>query len=57
MTKVIEVKNIRKYYLKASEYSLNDISLTINKGVKLGIFGPNGAGKTTLISIRLLQVV
>ena len=33
MTKVIEVKNIRKYYLKASEYSLDHISLTINKGI------------------------
>lgn len=56
MTKVIELKNIKKYYYKASEYSLNDISLTINKGVRLGIFGPNGAGKTTLMSI-LCQII
>ena len=56
MTKVIEVKNIKKHYPKASEYSLDHISLTINKGIKLGVFGPNGAGKTTLISM-LCQII
>ena len=31
--------------------ALNNISLTVNKGDKIGIVGPNGSGKTTLLKI------
>ena len=51
MTSVIEIRDISKLYSKSEEYSLKDVSFTINFGDKIGIFGPNGAGKTTLISI------
>jgi ATP-binding cassette subfamily F protein uup len=32
---------------------LGDVSLTVERGDKIGIIGPNGAGKTTLIRILL----
>jgi ABC-type polysaccharide/polyol phosphate transport system ATPase subunit len=32
-------------------YALNDISLVIHTGEKVGIVGPNGSGKTTLLKI------
>ena len=51
MEQVVEIKNISKTYKGAHEKSLNNISFSINKGDKIGVFGPNGAGKTTLMSI------
>lgn len=51
MTSVIELHNVSKKYAKATRFSLENISFSIQKGEKLGIFGPNGAGKTTLMSI------
>lgn len=51
MTNVIELHSVSKKYAKSTRFSLEDISFTIQKGEKLGVFGPNGAGKTTLMSI------
>lgn len=51
MTNVIELHNVSKKYAKSSRYSLEELSFSIIKGEKLGVFGPNGAGKTTLMSI------
>lgn len=51
MTNVIELHNVSKKYPKSSRFSLEDITISIQKGEKLGVFGPNGAGKTTLMSI------
>ena len=51
MTNVIELHNVSKKYAKSSRYSLEELSFSIVKGEKLGVFGPNGAGKTTLMSI------
>ena len=51
MTNVIELHSVSKLYPKSSQFSLEDISFSIKKGEKLGVFGPNGAGKTTLMSI------
>ncbi|MCU4155829.1 ABC transporter ATP-binding protein [Carboxylicivirga sp. A043] len=48
---IIQIDQLSKRYKEASEYSLKDVSFTINAGDKFGVFGPNGAGKTTLISI------
>ncbi|CAG4994866.1 Linearmycin resistance ATP-binding protein LnrL [Dyadobacter sp. CECT 9275] len=47
----IEISNISKRYKSSQEYSLRDVSLTINQSDVFGLLGPNGAGKTTLISI------
>jgi ABC-2 type transport system ATP-binding protein len=48
---LIKVDDISKKYKDSEEYSLRNVSFSINRGDKFGILGPNGAGKTTLISI------
>lgn len=48
---IIEIRNLYKKYKNAEYFSVNDISLSIEKGEIFGLLGPNGAGKTTLISI------
>lgn len=51
MENLIEIKNLYKKYKNAEDFSVNDISLNIEKNEIYGILGPNGAGKTTLISM------
>ena len=46
---IIEVQNVTKKY--SNHLALDDISLSIRKGIVYGLLGPNGAGKTTLIRI------
>ncbi len=46
---VIEIKNLSKKFGRF--YAVNDINLTIPKGVIIGILGPNGAGKSTTMKI------
>jgi ATP-binding cassette subfamily F protein uup len=46
---VIEAKNISKTYGERS--IVNDFSIRIQRGDRIGIVGPNGSGKTTLISM------
>lgn len=46
---VVEVKNLS--CLSGSQFLLNNISWTINKGEQGIVFGRNGCGKTTLLSI------
>ncbi|WP_179474620.1 ABC transporter ATP-binding protein [Chryseobacterium sp. H1D6B] len=48
---MIEIKNLYKKYKNSEEFSVNNISLNIDKNEIYGILGPNGAGKTTLISM------
>ena len=43
----LEVKNLEVFYGKAC--SLNNVSLSVEKGSVIGIIGPNGAGKSTLL--------
>lgn len=46
---ILEAKNVVKRY--AEHTALNDVSISIPKGVIYGLLGPNGAGKTSLIRI------
>src|SRR6266545_957224 len=44
---VIEINGLRRRF--GSKLALNDVSLTVSRGVVFGLVGENGAGKTTLI--------
>jgi ABC-type multidrug transport system, ATPase component len=44
----VEIKNLSQKYLKSKNKSLDNINMTINKGI-FGLLGENGAGKTTLL--------
>ena len=46
---VIEAKNISKSY--GPRTIVNDFSIKITRGDRIGIVGPNGSGKTTLLNI------
>lgn len=47
----IEFKNVWFKYPQAEDYTLKDVSLTLNSGEKMSIVGQNGAGKTTFIKL------
>jgi len=46
-TKLLEARNIVYYYEGNKTPSLDNVSITIKKGVKTAILGGNGAGKST----------
>ena len=48
---MIEINHLYKSY--GRQVVLDDINLSIQKGVITGLLGPNGAGKTTLVSILI----
>lgn len=52
MTKVLEVKNIEKYYKNKGSLNkaVDGISFDVNKGEYIGIMGASGSGKTTLLN-------
>ena len=47
----IEFKNVFFSYADSNEYSLSNISLTINKNETIGIIGGTGSGKSTLVNL------
>ena len=47
MNKVLEVKNLTKYY--GNTLGVKDLSISLNEGEIFGFIGPNGAGKSTTI--------
>ena len=49
----IEVRNLSFRFEDSDHDTLLDLSLTINKGEKVGINGTSGAGKTTLLNLLL----
>lgn len=52
MEKILEVKNIEKYYGNKTNLTkaINNISFNVNKGEFIGIMGASGSGKTTLLN-------
>lgn len=52
MSKVLEVKNIEKYYGNKSNLTkaIDNISFDVSKGEFIGIMGASGSGKTTLLN-------
>ncbi len=53
MEPVIELRSLSKNY--GDFRALQEVSLTIEKGMIFGLLGPNGAGKSTLIKILSCQ--
>ncbi len=51
MQSIIQITSLSKKYKEADDFSLNNLTLSINEGQIFGLLGPNGAGKTTLISM------
>lgn len=51
MSSVLEVTNISKTF--SGIVALDDLSLTVDEGERVGLIGPNGAGKTTLFNCVL----
>jgi len=52
-TKSIDIQNISHSYNDSENNSLNDISISIKKGERIGIIGKSGAGKSTFIDVIL----
>jgi ABC-type multidrug transport system fused ATPase/permease subunit len=51
--KKIELRNVSFKYSAKSKQVLNDISISIPKGSKIGLIGPTGAGKSTLADVLM----
>ena len=53
MNKLLEIKNLRKYYHdpKSEILAIDNISLTINENEFISIVGTSGCGKSTFLSI------
>lgn len=50
MSNVLEINNVRKEF---KEFTIKDISFSLEKGYIMGFIGPNGAGKTSTIKLIL----
>lgn len=55
--KLIQVKNLKKYYNKGALHALDDVSVDVCKGDVMVVIGPSGSGKSTLLrSLNLMEV-
>lgn len=48
MEPILEVKNLTKHF---NDFSLKDVSFSLESGFIMGFIGPNGAGKSTTIKL------
>lgn len=54
--KLIQVKDLRKYYNKGKIKALDGISVDIDRGDVMAVIGPSGSGKSTFLrSLNLLE--
>ena len=54
--KLIQVKDLKKYYNKGAIKALDGVSVDIDKGDVMVVIGPSGSGKSTLLrSLNLLE--
>jgi ABC-2 type transport system ATP-binding protein len=53
METIIEIRSIQKNY--GDFKALDNVTLSIEKGIIFGLLGPNGAGKSTLIKVLSCQ--
>jgi ATP-binding cassette, subfamily C, bacterial CydC len=49
----LELRHVRFRYDERSPDALDDVSLTLGPGDRLGLTGPSGAGKTTIVGLLL----
>ena len=55
--KLIQVKDLKKYYKGESIKALNGINIDINRGDVMVVIGPSGSGKSTFLrSLNLLEI-
>ncbi|MDP6229685.1 MAG: ATP-binding cassette domain-containing protein, partial [Candidatus Marinimicrobia bacterium] len=48
---MIRLENLSKSFPDGDLF--NNVNVTINRGMRIGLVGPNGSGKTTLLRIML----
>ena len=54
--KLIEVKDLQKYYNEGSLHALDGVTVDINRGDVMVVVGPSGSGKSTFLrSLNLLE--
>ncbi len=51
--RTIEIQDVSFSYPGIDQAAVEDVTLTIRRGEKIGIVGPSGAGKTTLVDLIL----
>ena len=54
--KLIQVRNLKKYYNNGTLHALDDVTVDVNKGDVMVVIGPSGSGKSTFLrSLNLTE--